>query len=93
MHSNSATKFIEFVEKQELVPDNNFTFLENETGFYTLVKKSVNDPFRSIPVMRIMVMSKLSYIPDLDELAKVMCEHLNKKEAEYLKKNPIENDN
>ena len=61
--------------------DFNYSYINNQPGFYTIIKRSTTDPFKSFPMMQVAMMKNYKFL-DQDELMRKICEFVAEKEYE-----------
>ena len=79
--SNNAIKMMEDVNSLCISDDFNYSYINNQPGFYTVIKRSTIDPFKSSSMMQIAIMKNYKFL-DQDELMRKICEFVAEKEYE-----------
>lgn len=86
MHqSNNAAKLIQEINTAKFANDYNYSYLNNQPGFFTVVRRNTVDPFKSQTIMQVAMIRNYPFL-DEDKLMKVICEFVAKQEHEYNKK-------
>ena len=82
--SNNVVTLIESVNLV-ISDDFNYSYTNNQPGFYTIIKRSSNDPFKAFTMMQVAMLKDYKFL-DQDELMRKICEFVAEKEHSFYKK-------